>query len=67
MKGRIRTTSKDQDKEENTVDKKAFMKSRQQDGKWMKDNDGKIEKIIYKGIKKENAINSYKCHFLSRL
>lgn len=26
MKGRIRTTSKDQDKEENTVDKKAFMK-----------------------------------------
>lgn len=46
MKGRIRTTSKDQDKEENTVDKKAFMKSRQQDGKWMKDNDGKIEKII---------------------
>lgn len=46
MKGRIRTTSKDQDKEENTVDKKAFMKSRQQDGNWMKDNDGKIEKII---------------------
>lgn len=46
MKGRIRTTSKDQDKEENTDDKKVFMKSGQQDGKWMKDNDGKIEKII---------------------